>query len=289
MAGPALDAWRELEDLAGERLLYTTGGIDIGEGSRRSADALEAAGSPFAWLAAEATMERWPGLVIAPGTPVLLQESGGVCMAERTVRAQARLAAEAGATVREETARCGDPSGRRRRRGHDHRRRDVSRSRGGGHGRAMGRTAPADGGHRPPPGAVVRAGDVLPVGRRSAAVPDDHRLDRRVDARPPERRRRTDERARTRCPTPRSRARSRWRSTARGPTSMPTNARSNPTPSGSTGSPAGRRSASCPWWRRGRRRRASTPTRRTGSSCSTAWARSSSDRRAAGTGSSSRR
>ena len=93
MAGPALDAWRELEDLAGERLLHTTGGIDIGEGSRRSADALEAAGSPFAWLGAEATMERWPGLVIAPGTPVLVQESGGVCMAERTVRAQARLAA----------------------------------------------------------------------------------------------------------------------------------------------------------------------------------------------------
>ncbi len=48
-------------------------------------------------------MERWPGLVIAPGTPVLLQEQGGVCMAERTVRAQARLAAEAGATVLEET------------------------------------------------------------------------------------------------------------------------------------------------------------------------------------------
>src|SRR4029077_16230259 len=50
MAGPALDAWRELEDLAGERLLHTTGGIDIGEGSRRSADALDAAGSPFEWL-----------------------------------------------------------------------------------------------------------------------------------------------------------------------------------------------------------------------------------------------
>ena len=103
MAGPALDAWRELEDASGERLLYTTGGIDIGEGGRRSADALEAAGAPFAWLTPEATMERWPGLVIAPGTPVLLQEQGGVCMAERTVRAQARAAADAGATMREET------------------------------------------------------------------------------------------------------------------------------------------------------------------------------------------
>jgi sarcosine oxidase len=104
MAGPALDAWRELEGASGERLLYTTGGIDIGEGGRRSADALEAAGAPFAWLTPEATMERWPGLVIAPGTPVLLQEQGGVCMAERTVRAQARVATDAGATVLEGTA-----------------------------------------------------------------------------------------------------------------------------------------------------------------------------------------
>ncbi|MEO8422611.1 MAG: FAD-dependent oxidoreductase [Actinomycetota bacterium] len=102
MAGPALEAWRELEDISGERLLHTTGGIDIGEGSRRSAEALEAAGSPFAWLTPAETMERWPGLVIAPGTPVFVQELGGVCMAERTVRAQARAAAEAGATVIEE-------------------------------------------------------------------------------------------------------------------------------------------------------------------------------------------
>lgn len=103
MAGPALDAWRELEDVSGEHLLHTTGGIDIGEGARRSADALEAAGSSFSWLTPEETMERWAGLVIAPGTPVLAQERGGVCMAERTVRAQARVAAEAGATVLEES------------------------------------------------------------------------------------------------------------------------------------------------------------------------------------------
>jgi sarcosine oxidase len=103
MAGPALDAWRELEDVSGERLLYMTGGIDIGEGGRRSAEALEAAGAPFSWITPEATMERWPGLLIADGTPVLLQDQGGVCMAERTVRAQARVAAETGATVLEET------------------------------------------------------------------------------------------------------------------------------------------------------------------------------------------
>ena len=104
MARPALDAWRELEDASGERLLHTTGGIDIGDGSRRSAEALEAAGAPFDWISAEETIERWPGLVIARGTPVLVQDLGGVCMAERTVRAQARLAGAAGATVMEESS-----------------------------------------------------------------------------------------------------------------------------------------------------------------------------------------
>lgn len=103
MAGPALDAWRSLEDAAGERLLYTTAGIDIGEGARHQGIAMEATGTAFAWIEAEAVVERWPGLMIAPGTPVLVQEDGGVCMAERTVRAQARLARESGATVMEET------------------------------------------------------------------------------------------------------------------------------------------------------------------------------------------
>lgn len=103
MAGPALEAWRELEVRSGERLLHITGGIDIGEGARRSASALEAAGEPFSWIAAEEATERWPGLVIDRGTPVLFQEHGGVCMAERTVRSQARLAIEAGVRLLEQT------------------------------------------------------------------------------------------------------------------------------------------------------------------------------------------
>lgn len=104
MAAPALDAWRELEVAAGEPLLYTTGGLDLGEGSRLSAAALEAAGEPFRWMSPEEAIERWPGLVIKADTPVLLQEQGGVCMAERTVLAQARLANDAGATILEGTA-----------------------------------------------------------------------------------------------------------------------------------------------------------------------------------------
>jgi sarcosine oxidase len=103
MARRALDEWRALETEAGEPLLVTTGGLDLGRAGRPSAEALEAAGVPFEYLSAGAIRERWPGLRPNPESEAFLQEDGGVCFAERTVRAQARLAAEAGATVREGT------------------------------------------------------------------------------------------------------------------------------------------------------------------------------------------
>jgi sarcosine oxidase len=103
MATLALDAWRELEDASGERLVAITGGLDVGDPSRVSADALDAAGTPYAWIEAEEAMERWPGLRFAPGTPILLQDDGGVCFAARTVAAQARLAQQAGVAIRERT------------------------------------------------------------------------------------------------------------------------------------------------------------------------------------------
>jgi sarcosine oxidase len=101
MASVALEEWRALESESGERLLITTGGLDVGEGGRPSARALEAVGVAHAYLSAEAIADRWPGLRVPHGTEVFVQEDGGVCMAERTVRAQARVAAELGATVRE--------------------------------------------------------------------------------------------------------------------------------------------------------------------------------------------
>ncbi|MGZ8606474.1 MAG: FAD-dependent oxidoreductase [Actinomycetota bacterium] len=101
MARLALHEWRALEAEAGEPLLITTGGLDVGEGGRSSARALEAAGEAFAYLSPDAVAERWPGVRLEPGAEVFVQEDGGVCLAERTVRAQARLAAEAGATVLE--------------------------------------------------------------------------------------------------------------------------------------------------------------------------------------------
>ncbi len=103
MARLALEEWRELEAKTGETLLVTTGGLDVGEGGRGCARALEAAGVPFEYLSPEAVAERWPALRLEQGGEAFVQENGGVCLAERTVRAQARLAAEGGATILERT------------------------------------------------------------------------------------------------------------------------------------------------------------------------------------------
>ena len=53
---------------------------------------------------AEAVRERWPALRFPADAEIFVQEDGGVCRAERTVLAQARLAAR---------ARRDDPRGRR--------------------------------------------------------------------------------------------------------------------------------------------------------------------------------
>jgi sarcosine oxidase len=102
MARHALRAWSDLEAEAGEPLMIRTSGLDVGEGGRSSADALRAAGETLQYLPPEAVVERWPALRFPPDTEIFVQEDGGVCRAERTVLAQARLAGELGATLREE-------------------------------------------------------------------------------------------------------------------------------------------------------------------------------------------
>lgn len=98
MARLALEAWRELEDRAGEVLLRSTGGVDLGSLAGELALAMEASGVAFTRMSTAAVTERWPALRLPPGE-ALVQEDASVIMAERTVRAQARLAAQAGATV----------------------------------------------------------------------------------------------------------------------------------------------------------------------------------------------
>jgi sarcosine oxidase len=97
----AMRGWQELQEAAGETLLVRTGNLEIGEGAQVYADALEAAGERFQWLAPGAARERWPSLLLRDDERMFVQEDGGVCLADRTVRATARLASEAGAELRE--------------------------------------------------------------------------------------------------------------------------------------------------------------------------------------------
>jgi len=101
MAVAALDRWRDLERQAGRELLRTTGGLDVGPGAETATAALRAAGVPFHWLRAEEAAERWPGLLMDPGSRVLFQDDAGVLSAGAAVAALARLAAKAGAEIRE--------------------------------------------------------------------------------------------------------------------------------------------------------------------------------------------
>jgi sarcosine oxidase len=101
MARRALEEWRALEAEAGEALLITTAGVDLGVDGRGSAEATEAAGVSVEHFPARAVRERWPALHVPDCVEAFVQEDGGVCLAERTVRAQARLAVAAGAALLE--------------------------------------------------------------------------------------------------------------------------------------------------------------------------------------------
>ena len=99
----AMRGWQELQESAGETLFVRTGNLEVGEGARLCADALDAAGERYEWLAPDAARERWPALRLRADEPMFVQEDGGVFLADRTVRAAARAATKAGAELREGT------------------------------------------------------------------------------------------------------------------------------------------------------------------------------------------
>ena len=112
MAMRALDSWRDLERRAGENLLVQTGGLDFGPGVDECAEAMTECGLPGEWLSARETEERFPVFSLKGVDRVLWHEQTGICLADRAVAAQARLAREAGVDVREETPMTGvRPSG----------------------------------------------------------------------------------------------------------------------------------------------------------------------------------
>ncbi|UQN14065.1 FAD-dependent oxidoreductase [Gulosibacter sp. ACHW.36C] len=89
----------ELERLAGQQLITPGGALDFGtlRDPRHLAGVLDEVGIDHELLPASAAAERWPGINF--DTEVLWQPGGGVIDAESTVRAQLRLATDAGARL----------------------------------------------------------------------------------------------------------------------------------------------------------------------------------------------
>jgi sarcosine oxidase len=100
----AYDLWRELETLAGERLLHITGSIDAGPaggmvfgGALRSS---ELYGLPHEVMDGAALHRRFPGYRLPGHVQCLYQPDGGFLLPERCNVAHAALAQAHGAEVR---------------------------------------------------------------------------------------------------------------------------------------------------------------------------------------------
>jgi sarcosine oxidase len=108
LAGLAYAAWAELEREAAERLVLTTGGLDlfpagsaIPPGPYRAS--LEAAGVPYQWLDAAEVMRRWPAFHLDADVAGLWQADSGIVPAARGTQLMQRLARNHGATLLEQT------------------------------------------------------------------------------------------------------------------------------------------------------------------------------------------
>jgi len=104
LARAAYRAWDALEDDAGERLVFRTGGLDVGPAGgaiplEGYADAMKTCGVPFEWIDASEIRRRWPAFQVEDGVRGLFQEDGGIVAAERATAAHQRMARAFGATL----------------------------------------------------------------------------------------------------------------------------------------------------------------------------------------------
>jgi sarcosine oxidase len=100
MAMEALPMWRELEERAGEALLRTTGGLDLGGGVKEHATALKAEGAGFDVLDDDQAGRRFPFVTFPPG-PALFQPDAGMLLADRALAAFHRVVVGAGGDLLE--------------------------------------------------------------------------------------------------------------------------------------------------------------------------------------------
>lgn len=99
----AYELWRELQDMAGEQLLYVTGSIDAGplgggvfEGSLLSCHVHNL---PHQVLTSAELSRRFPGYRLPPDTLALFQPHGGFLLPERCIVAYVQAAHALGAQV----------------------------------------------------------------------------------------------------------------------------------------------------------------------------------------------
>ena len=109
LAKAAYAAWHEVERDSGERLVYKTGGIDLGPRSGAIplggyADAMRICNVPFDVLDAGEIRKRFPAFTVADDIWALYQGETGIVAAERATAAHQRAARDFGATLIDATA-----------------------------------------------------------------------------------------------------------------------------------------------------------------------------------------
>ena len=99
----AYELWRQLENVAGERLLFTTGSIRAGIESNQmfqgSKEACDAHNIPYEVLTGPETNQRFPGYQLPEEAMAIYQPDGGFLLSERCIVAHLAAALDLGAEV----------------------------------------------------------------------------------------------------------------------------------------------------------------------------------------------
>jgi len=103
-AREAYAAWAQLEEDAGEQLVFRTGGLDLYPESAHGwiddyQGSLDECGIPYEWLEPSAVMERWPQWRLSDDVRSMYQVDSGVVAAARANAAHRRMATSLGATL----------------------------------------------------------------------------------------------------------------------------------------------------------------------------------------------
>jgi len=106
LAKEAYASWASVERDANEKLVFKTGGLDIGPRGGAIplagyADAMNVCDVPFEELEAADIRARWPAFTIGDDVHALFQPDGGIVAAERATAAHHRAAQRLGATLRD--------------------------------------------------------------------------------------------------------------------------------------------------------------------------------------------